>query len=104
MDSRIRHEQCLSYCCWLLLMVMWLITINFILLNNYYGQLGLGHTTNLNTFTSVSGMNNVTDIAANAQHGYVVNNNQLYSVGYNDYGQLGLGHTLIKVHLLVFQV
>ena len=31
-------------------------------------------------------MNNVTDIAASYFHGYVVNNNQLYSVGYNAMG------------------
>lgn len=60
---------------------------------NDYGQLGLGDTTNRNTFTQVA--SNVKSVHTRyAYHVVIVkNDNTVWTCGYNKYGQLGLGDT-----------
>ena len=60
---------------------------------NDFGQLGLGDTSNRNTFTEIT--NNTDDIkqvCCGNNHTFILKNDgTLWSTGYNGYGQLGLG-------------
>ena len=62
---------------------------------NDYGQLGLGDTSNRNTFTQIT--NNANDIkSVYCGHDYTIilkNDGTLWGCGYNGYSQLGLGDT-----------
>ena len=65
---------------------------------NYYGQLGLGNTTNQTTFTQVTTNinNDVKQIACSdgGNHTFILKNDgSVWSCGENGSGQLGLGHT-----------
>ncbi|HFL2571562.1 TPA: RCC1 domain-containing protein [Clostridioides difficile] len=58
---------------------------------NSSGQLGLGHNTNVTTFTKIK--DNVKDVACG--NGYTIilkNDNTVWGTGYNTNGELGLGH------------
>ena len=60
---------------------------------NNKGQLGLGNTTNRNTFTKVN-IDNVKSIYCGYYHTFILKNDgTVYSTGYNNNGQLGLGNT-----------
>ena len=61
---------------------------------NYYGQLGLGDTTNRTSFTLVESLSdkNITSIACGANYTMAVIGGNLYATGNNTYGQLGLGN------------
>ena len=60
---------------------------------NYYGQLGLGDTTDRTSPTKV-GTDTWTAIATGYYHSLAINSDgYLYSFGLNNYGQLGLGNT-----------
>ena len=62
--------------------------------NNSTGQLGLGDTTDRNTFTKVTTNinNDVKQIDCGYKHTVILKNDgSIYSCGYNTYGQLGLG-------------
>ena len=62
---------------------------------NGYGQLGLGDTSNRNTFTEIT--NNTDDIKSvycGSNHTFILKNNgTLWGTGHNGYGQLGLKDT-----------
>ena len=62
---------------------------------NNYGQLGLGDTTNRNTFTQVNtNANNVKSVYCGRNHTLMLKNDgTLWGCGDNSYGQLGLGNT-----------
>ena len=62
---------------------------------NSYGQLGLGDTTDRNTFTQVTtNTDNIKSIYCGGCHTLILKNNgTLWSCGYNKYGQLGLEDT-----------
>ena len=56
---------------------------------NNYGQLGLGDTTNKNTFTKVN-IDNVKSISCGYSHTFILKNDgTVFSTGYNSSGQLG---------------
>lgn len=60
---------------------------------NFHGQLGLGthgNWTHVFSWTN-TGLNNVSEIAAGADHGHAIREGRIYSVGRNTRGQLGLG-------------
>jgi alpha-tubulin suppressor-like RCC1 family protein len=58
--------------------------------HNGYGQLGLGHKTNLNIFTKVR--ENVKHISCGHSHTMIITyKNELYGCGSNIYGELGFG-------------
>ncbi|MBF9984184.1 hypothetical protein I4O28_05740, partial [Clostridioides difficile] len=58
---------------------------------NYSGQLGLGDTTNRNTFTKVD-IDNVKKIVSYSYNAFILKNDgTLYSCGLNERGALGLG-------------
>ena len=60
--------------------------------DNYYGQLGLGDTTDRTIFTNIN--NDVSQIACGKQHTIILKNDgSLWACGYNANGQLGLGTT-----------
>jgi len=64
---------------------------------NYYGQLGLGHTTTPQStpqeITYFNGIN-ITQIACGGDHTiFLASDGSVYGCGYNGYGQLGFGHT-----------
>jgi alpha-tubulin suppressor-like RCC1 family protein len=58
-----------------------------------YGQLGLGDTTNRNTFTQISSsFNNPKQISCGRYHTFIVKQDgAIWATGSNYYGQLGLG-------------
>jgi alpha-tubulin suppressor-like RCC1 family protein len=63
---------------------------------NEYGQLGLGDTTDRNTFTKVTSLSgkNITAIFAGDYHSLALSSDgKVYATGQNAYGQLGLGDT-----------
>ena len=62
---------------------------------NVYGQLGLGDTTNRNTFTVITtNTNDIKSVCCGFYHTIVLKNDgTLWGCGYNNYGQLGLGDT-----------
>ena len=59
------------------------------------GQLGLGDTTNRNTFTEITtNTNDVKSIYCGWYHTFILKNDgTLWGCGYNNFGQLGLGDT-----------
>ena len=62
--------------------------------SNYNGQLGLGDTTQRNTFTQVTTNinNDVKQIACGSTHAFILKNDgTVWSCGYNTNGELGLG-------------
>ena len=61
--------------------------------NNYYGNLGLGDTTNRVTFTQITtNTDNIKEIYCGHYHTFILKNDgTLWSTGYNNCGQLGLG-------------
>ena len=66
---------------------------------NNYGQLGLGSTTNKNTFTQVTTniSNDVKQVSCKGGQTFVLKTNgSVWSCGFNDDGQLGLGNTTNK--------
>eukprot|EP01084_Bolivina_argentea_P155742 271395_1 len=63
---------------------------------NQEGEIGLGHRSNLSSFTRLSFCDtmHITGIYYCSQSFfYTTASNELYCTGYNKYGQLGLGHT-----------
>ncbi|MDR0746336.1 MAG: hypothetical protein LBE89_00395, partial [Helicobacteraceae bacterium] len=63
---------------------------------NEYGQLGLGNTTDRNTFTEVSSLSGktITALSAGNLHSFALaNDGKVYATGENHIGQLGLGDT-----------
>jgi alpha-tubulin suppressor-like RCC1 family protein len=62
---------------------------------NYYGQLGLGDTTNRNSFTQLSSsFNNPKMISCGSSYTFIVKQDgTIWATGYNGSGQLGLGDT-----------
>ena len=62
---------------------------------NNYGQLGLGDTTNRNTFTEITtNANDIKEIYCGWEHTIILKNDgTLWGCGANGYGQLGLGDT-----------
>ena len=60
---------------------------------NSYGQLGLGDTTNRNTFTQVTtNTDNIKDVYCGEHHTFILKNDgTLWSCGCNERSQLGLG-------------
>ena len=60
---------------------------------NTYGQLGLGNTTNRNTFTQITtNVDDIKEIYCGSYHTLILKNDgTLWGCGYNKYGQLGLG-------------
>ena len=62
--------------------------------NNGYGQLGLGDYNDRSTFTQVSNMTDVKQVACGSNHVLVLKNDgNLYACGANGYGQYGDGYT-----------
>ena len=63
---------------------------------NVEGQLGLGDTTNRNTFTQVTtNVDNIKSVYCGAEHSLILKNDgTLWGCGNNNYGQLGLGDTI----------
>ena len=62
---------------------------------NDVGQLGLGDTTQRNTFTQITtNTDNIKEVYCGSHHTFILKNDgTLWSTGYNNYGQLGLGDT-----------
>ena len=62
---------------------------------NGNSQLGLGDTTNRNTFTQVTtNTDNIKSVYCGSYHTFILKNDgTLWGCGYNSYGQLGLGDT-----------
>ena len=60
---------------------------------NEYGQLGLGNTTNRNTFTQVTtNINDIKSVYCGCHYTLILKNDgTLWGCGYNNCGQLGLG-------------
>ena len=60
---------------------------------NYYSNLGLGDTTNRNTFTQITtNTDDIKEVYYGGHHTFILkNDNTLWGCGYNYYGQLGLG-------------
>ena len=66
---------------------------------NYYGQLGINSTTNVNKFTQVTTNinNDVKQIACGRHHTFILKNDgTVWSCGNNTYGQLGINSTTNK--------
>ena len=62
---------------------------------NYYGQLGLGDTTDRSSFTQVT--NDVKQIACGDSYTIILKTDgSVWACGYNGYGQLGLGDTTYR--------
>jgi alpha-tubulin suppressor-like RCC1 family protein len=60
---------------------------------NSTGQLGLGDTTNRNTFTEVLNPNNVSELSGGYRFSLALaNDGRIWATGDNSYGQLGLGN------------
>ena len=62
------------------------------------GELGLGDTTNRNTFTQITtNADDIKSVCCGAYHTFILENDgTLWSTGYNGYGQLGLGDNTNK--------
>ena len=62
---------------------------------NGYGQLGLGDTSNRNTFTEITNnTNDIKSVYCGSNHTFILKNNgTLWGTGHNGYGQLGLKDT-----------
>ena len=59
---------------------------------NSYGQLGLGDTSNRNTFTQIA--DKIKSVYYGDRHTIILKSDgTLWACGYNGYGQLGLGDT-----------
>ena len=62
---------------------------------NYYGQLGLGDTTERTTPTKLSWITHPKSVACGYVHSMVLDSSgELWSFGYNGDGELGLGDTM----------
>ena len=68
---------------------------------NSSGQLGLGHTRNVLTFTKMigEGESGCTDIACGSSHTIVIKSGVGYATGYNFYGSLGVGDNTNRTSL-----
>ena len=62
---------------------------------NYYGNLGLGDTTDRNTFTQITiNTDNIKEVYCGYYHTFILKNDgTLWGCGDNSYGELGLGDT-----------
>jgi alpha-tubulin suppressor-like RCC1 family protein len=61
---------------------------------NYFGQLGLGNNTNINTFTEIPSLSGktITALSAGGEHSLALSNDgKVYATGQNSSGELGLG-------------
>lgn len=66
---------------------------------NYYGQLGLGDTTDRNVFTQILNIPPFRQIAPGSYHIMLIGqDNSLWAVGHNAYGELGLDDTYGPLH------
>jgi alpha-tubulin suppressor-like RCC1 family protein len=64
---------------------------------NNYGQLGLGHETDVSLAQPIPDISNIKAISAGCHHSLVLDNDgNVYSFGLNNYGQLGLGNKTTK--------
>ena len=70
---------------------------------NFFGQLGLNHTTNTKVPGKVAGLSNVCAVSLGGNHSAVITSDgSLYTWGYNYYGQLGLGDNIsVKIPIKV---
>ncbi len=69
---------------------------------NNYGQLGLGHFNDTNTFEQVPSLNNIIQIDSGYAHSLALDNNgNVYSFGRNNRSQLGLGYEVIDMSIAI---
>ena len=59
--------------------------------NNYFGQLGFGHTNNREHIVKHPSLSNIIDLSSRGHHTFVKNSsNEIYAFGKNNYSQLGI--------------
>jgi hypothetical protein len=62
--------------------------------DNTYGQLGDGTNTQQDAFEQITGLSNITALAAGGYHSLALDSSgNVWATGYNNHGQLGLGNT-----------